>query len=109
MKKPRTQYELLLELLKRRPPNHGCMIWPYGKDDKGYGTVEYKGRTHKVHRLAYQIVKKLSLKPQQYVVHECDNPLCFRVNHLKVATAGENNRACNARGRRNQCKGERHP
>jgi hypothetical protein len=31
--------------------SHCCLIWPYNRDDKGYGTLGYGGKIYKAHRL----------------------------------------------------------
>lgn len=41
------------------------------------------------------------------VCHHCDNPLCFRLDHLFIGTKGDNSRDMSAKGRSTQ--GEKQP
>ena len=67
-----------------------CIIWPYGCDGHGYGSVRYAGRNHTVHSLALE--RHVGPRPPgleaRHVV--CGVPLCFNVRHLAYGTHAQN-------------------
>ena len=108
----------------------GCINWPFHKGTNGRGLVWVKlptgaprrrGKTGIAARLAYEraavegipvaygIAAVERIPDGKFVCHICDNPSCIQPSHLFLGNALDNNRDCCARGRRNQCTGERHP
>lgn len=95
---------ILPRLLKR--PN-GCWEWPGAKWPNGkygnYGvifiTIDGWKRGHRIHRLALQ-VKEQSLLVGLCACHTCDNMICCNPDHLFAGTVADNNRDCDAKGRR---------
>jgi hypothetical protein len=69
-----------------------CEIWQGAKDKDGYGLVKIRGKQMKAHRVAKEIEVGRKLKKEECVMHLCDNPSCFRKEHLKVGTVAQNNR-----------------
>lgn len=67
-----------------------CLIWPYGKDHKGYGKTAIKGKNCLAHRLVCQAVHGERPSLQHWVAHICGNTLCVAPRHLRWATAKEN-------------------
>lgn len=66
-----------------------CINWTGSKDAKGYGLRRVKGKLWRVHRLSYteahgEIPKGL------VVMHSCDNPSCYNVEHLSLGTHQDN-------------------
>jgi hypothetical protein len=53
----------------------------------------------KAHRWAMEQAMGRLLNPWETVLHLCDNPPCFRVDHLKLGTIAENNADMFAKGR----------
>lgn len=85
-------------------PEHNaeCIEWPRGRSDSGYGVVRFGGKDVKVHRLAYRMFHDLDEPDMPRVVmHTCDNPACYNVDHLVGGTQAENLRDCVMKGRNN--------
>ena len=71
--------------------DYDTLCWEYqGSLDKdGYGKVSVKGQWVKAHRLAYmEFVGPIPEGIQ--VLHKCDNPKCFRPDHLFLGSNQEN-------------------
>jgi hypothetical protein len=62
-----------------------------------------EGKQQYVHRLAYSEAHGVVLTREDYVCHACDNPACYRVDHLFLGTAADNSRDAVQKGR--QAKG----
>lgn len=87
-----TNYQFLLELLKKQPTDNSCMEWPLRLGPGGYGTVRTPGTGYKrVHRVAWEVVNG-PIPGGLYILHKCDNPACFRPDHLSMGTQADNMR-----------------
>lgn len=68
-----------------------CKTWKGSRTDAGYGQVRYMGKTVYVHRLEYAKVNSLDVFTMGGVVlHECDNPGCYEIQHLTLGTHASN-------------------
>lgn len=65
-------------------------MWQGRKSEKGYGLVEFHGRTVKAHRLAYQLASRQPIPTGLVVRHTCDNPGCINPAHLVLGTHADN-------------------
>lgn len=91
----------ILERMKPHPK--GCLEWTGIINFKGYGTKQVKQpdgkwRPRKVHRLEWE-KHNGPIPPGMCVLHRCDNPACYNIDHLFLGTKGENNRDRHAKGR----------
>ena len=95
-----------------------CVLWQGITDDHGYGTrwvADGLGQYVKVriHRWVMGEVVGRPLEPKEFVMHACDQPLCFRVDHLSLGTARDNNLDMYEKGRfvhvANKTFGDRNP
>lgn len=72
--------------------NSDCLIWPYWKNEKGYGKCF--GENSKplyVHRVAYALIN--GEIPDDYEIdHTCEVTSCFNPTHLEAVTREEHNR-----------------
>lgn len=60
-----------------------CRVWTKGVDKDGYGRVKYKDKTMRAHRLAWRLKHGWrSLSDNELLLHRCDNPPCFEIDHL---------------------------
>lgn len=79
-------------------PETGCFVWLGSADDLGYGTISYRSKPTKAHRLAYQLAHG-DIPDNLIVCHKCDVPSCINVNHLFLGTHADNMRDRDKKGR----------
>lgn len=53
-----------------------------------YFTVQ--GRKHMATRLVYELVNGVTLSPDQFILHQCDESLCCNPKHMRVGSHSEN-------------------
>lgn len=72
-----------------------CHRWTGAHDDHGYGTLNRKDGSARVHRIALELAG-IEIPPGMTVDHVwargCQFRDCVRVAHLEVVTVAENNR-----------------
>lgn len=76
-----------------------CREYRGSRTAKGYGRKRINGVTVMLHRWIVELVEGRKLEPGEVVMHLCDNPPCFRYDHLKRATQRENIQDAVAKGR----------
>lgn len=86
------------------PAENGCSEWQGATQKQGYGQIciKLKGKpaqTALCHRLLWELVNNVRLERHEYVLHDCDNPKCLNLDHLRVGTAKENSQDMVKRGR----------
>ena len=83
---------LVARLLAKRQldPETGCWLWRGRRDKWGYGRITVAHRRWSVHRLAATVYLDLDPASELHVLHRCDNPACFRPDHLYVGTNADN-------------------
>ena len=82
-----------------------CWEWQGSRHRQGYGTMGWKGKILKTHRVAYQISHGTLLSSDD-VLHTCDNPPCCNPAHLFVGNHDTNMKDMKAKGRSGDHKGE---
>lgn len=95
--------DVVRQKLKNGVMENDCIVWPYGKDEHGYGTIQYNGRGWKVHRLQYYLMVG-DIPNGMVIMHMCDNPPCYNINHLKLGTVKDNVRDMARKDRHGQIK-----
>lgn len=87
-----TRYATPEEAFLARVEQDGdCLVWTGSRKASGHGEIQVGGRRIGTHRYAY--AREHGPIPEGLMVdHICHNPPCVRVEHLRLATAGENNR-----------------
>jgi hypothetical protein len=70
-----------------------CLLWPYGKNNTGYGQINYEGRPRLAHRLVVCLLTDTPLDYELHVAHApgiCHTPACINPRHLRWATVTAN-------------------
>ena len=67
-----------------------CLLWPYGADGRGYGTLKSGGRQQYVHRLVCAHSHGEAPTQAHEAAHVCGNRRCANPQHLVWKTPGEN-------------------
>ena len=96
-----------------------CRLWQGYSDKEGYGRKKIKlengkWRTIGVHRWVMEQLLGRRLHPKEVILHACDNPPCYRIDHLSVGTLASNNadmirKKRNKKPPQNVFRGEAHP
>jgi hypothetical protein len=71
-----------------------CRVWQGWVDANGYGVRNGQ----RLHRWVMEQVHG-PIPEDMIVMHLCDNPPCFRYDHLRIGTTAENNADRSAKGR----------
>jgi hypothetical protein len=75
----------------------GCWLWS-GTLIHGYGSVRFRGRSWRAHRLAW-ILTHGQIPKDQGILHLCDQPSCIRPEHLYAGSHSENMQDAHNRSR----------
>lgn len=104
---PSTKKVVVRRLVDHPPPTPQptpCRLWQGSCDPFGYGRMKRKNakgewETVKVYRWVMEQVIGRKLRPDEFILHACDNPPCYRLDHLSVGSALDNNRDMMLKGR----------
>ena len=78
-----------------------CRLWQGAANGRGYGSRRIGGRKQVLlHRWVVAQIDGWDEIEGKVVMHLCDNPPCFRYDHLRIGTAFDNQRDCQDKGRR---------
>ena len=70
-----------------------------GRTAGGYGRITRDGKRGYLHRWVWEQVNG-PIPPGMQVLHRCDNPPCFRYDHLFLGTQADNMHDMFSKGRR---------
>lgn len=84
----------------------GCRVWLGASVPRGYGVIHHNRRQTYVHRLAW-IIAHGEIPAGQFVLHRCDVPACFNVDHLFLGSPRDNTRDMLSKGRARPAFGTR--
>jgi len=66
-----------------------CLVWTGYTQRDGYGQMRINGRGKRVHRYAWERVYG-EIPSDMVIDHICHNRTCVNIDHLRLATRGEN-------------------
>jgi hypothetical protein len=69
----------------------GCWTWKGAVNKRGYGHYSADGKDVLAHRFSYQLVTGVPIPDGMQLDHRCHNPGCVNPEHLRMATALQNN------------------
>lgn len=75
-----------------------CLEWTGSKNSKGYGKRWDGARLQYVHRLTWA-ESNGPIPDGMVVCHRCDNPSCYRLEHLFIGTQSDNIHDMHRKGR----------
>lgn len=92
MRIPRGTRTNTLKMICLSTESKSCIIWPYSRNNMGYGTVSWEGRTQSAHRVICRLVHGEPPTPEHEAAHSCGKGHlgCCNPNHLSWKTPKEN-------------------
>lgn len=66
-----------------------CLLWPFGRTSKGYGSLRTQGKTTHAHRVMCLLAHG-DAPPNTEVAHSCGVRACVNPSHLRHASSKEN-------------------
>jgi hypothetical protein len=84
-----------------------CWVWLRGRTAKGYGQLDFGGKTVKANR--YSFFLEHGRWPEPQCLHRCDNRACVRPSHLFEGTNDDNVQDKVSKGRQAVQRGEASP
>ena len=75
-----------------------CREYPGYRNHAGYGIIRRRGKTYRLHRYIWSLVNG-PIPDGVVIMHRCDNPPCFRLDHLTDGTQLDNIADRDAKGR----------
>jgi DNA-binding NarL/FixJ family response regulator len=85
-------------------PSTPCREWRGAKTRQGYGRKSVGGRVVRAHRWVVAQIDGWDAIKSKVVMHLCDNPSCYRYDHLAIGTQSDNIRMAFGRGRKENPK-----
>jgi hypothetical protein len=82
-----------------------CIEWDGFCNEKGYGITSFNGKLDRIHRIAWAEVHG-PIPEGVCILHKCDNPPCFNVDHLFAGSKADNN--ADMRKKKRHSHGETH-
>lgn len=87
--KPRIERRRLADHPAPTPQPTPCRLWQGTVTHGGYGYRNTQGRYTRLHRWVWEQVYG-PIPPGMRVLHRCDQPACYRLDHLFIGTQGDN-------------------
>lgn len=82
--------QVFARLMNRSTWANDCLVWNGYRNAKEYGRARYRGRSEYVHRLGWILNFGMPPAAKPWVLHRCDNPPCWNIEHLWVGDHQDN-------------------
>lgn len=69
---------------------HECWPWQGSLTADGHGSLRWRGRTTKAHRVAYELGTGQPVLPHVVIRHLCNSPSCCNPAHLALGSHSDN-------------------
>lgn len=97
---PKKYKDIYDALLKNSRANGECLESTYKKDSHRHPMMTYRKKAYTVHRASWEYHNG-KIPEGMLVCHKCDNPRCFRIEHLFLGTHKDNVQDMITKGRDN--------
>ena len=90
-----SEFESVQEAISTRSEEdeNGCWIWQGRMNNKGYGMMDFLGKTGKgAHQFSCEAKYMRHQREGEDTCHSCDNPPCCNPDHLRFDTRASNSR-----------------
>lgn len=67
-----------------------CWVWLKATNEKGYGRTSHEGKTRRAHRVYYELIRDIRLRPEEQLDHLCENESCVNPDHMEIVNNLEN-------------------
>jgi len=85
------RYPISFRFWRHVDKTNGCWLWTASLDGKGYGQFGIEKRSHRAHRVAWELTFG-AVPAGLCVLHHCDNPRCVNPAHLFLGSMKDNTR-----------------
>lgn len=92
-------YKKHIEDNSEKVTESGCWIWMKAVHPDGYGSITFKSKSEKAHRISYSVFNG-EIEEGKQIMHSCDNPSCVNPAHLSQGTAHDNMQDMVKKGRK---------
>ena len=82
----------------KQNPKTMCVEWVGSLNQQGYGKVRVGNESRLVTRIWWKLMTGVD-PGRLHVLHKCDNPACFNIDHLHLGTQNDNIKDCMKKGR----------
>ena len=86
-----TNREMIDHIYDNCEEAYNCLIWQGARNEGGNPQISFRGKTHGVQKLLFQLTFNVKLENDDFLKRTCNNQLCCNLDHCVVATKSECN------------------